>query len=427
MVFELGFGKMSLCEIAAAVGANGVFSAISPKRVVTDSREIENGDIFCALRGAKDGHDYVKEASARGALAVIAERKTAASLPHILTENTLGALEKWAKEARKRASNCRFIAVTGSVGKTTTKEALAKTLSARYHVFVSKENYNNALGVSLSLLSVPKESEIAVLELGSNAKGEIEHLSRIVSPDDAIITCIGHAHVGAFGCLEKTAEEKLGILKGLREKGTLYIKNEDPYLKTVPQEGVRTVKVNASSLSEDTAVAYALGFAEAIGKDRGLSDNQLKAGLNAALQSDVRRKTEVIRDVTLIDDGYNASPESMLSAFSLLKRREGKRKILVIGDMLELGIHATRLHQEIGYAAAFADIVFAFGSYAPVYRNAIEKTKKNTVHLLKATTPKEQAEEILPLIKEGDAILFKASHALRADKVARELSNLLKR
>ncbi len=423
MIFELGIGKMPLNEIARAIGAKGMFSTAVPQRIVTDSRQVEEGDIFCALNGKNDGHNYIPEAAKKGAIAVIAEHTTDCKIPHLLSRSTEHALAMWAHIARERQTGCRFIAVTGSVGKTTTKTVIATMLGVRLPVFASQGNYNNALGVPLSLLSIPPHSKVAILELGSNACGEIEHLSRTVAPDDAVITGIGHAHIGAFGSLEATAKEKYAVTSGMRAGGILYIKKGDRFPMGV--KDIRTVHTEPYPDVRDIAMASALGFACSIGKNYSLSDSDIKRGIRLAQDSDIRRKIKKCGEITLIDDSYNASPESMLAAFAFLKNGAGKRKILVLGDMLELGCYSERLHRETGYAASFADAVFLFGQYANVLASAIEERKSGISYVLRGNTPQERAQEIYGFLQENDALLFKASRELSADKIADALYDLL--
>ena len=178
-----------------------------PTRLVTHTGEIQEGDLFCALKGKKDGHDYIREACERGASAVISERKTEADIPHILVHSTQEALGTGAGAVTAGAFPIR-IGITGSVGKTTVKEALRATLSVRFRVHATHENQNNELGLPFTLLSAPCDSEVLVCEVGISHPSEMEPLSQILRPHLSVITCIGHAHIGAFGSREKIAEEK---------------------------------------------------------------------------------------------------------------------------------------------------------------------------------------------------------------------------
>ncbi len=426
MVFELGVGKMPLARIASLIGARGRFSTEEPRRVVTDSREVKEGDLFCALRGKDDGHRYIAEAQGRGALAVLAERRGDGTLPHLLVESTEGALAEWASAARRAHTACRYIAVTGSVGKTTTKNAIAETLGMRFSVFASRENYNNALGVPLSLLSVPREAEVAVLELGSNGRGEISYLSELLSPSDGVITAIGHAHIGAFGSLRETAKEKLGILKGMETGGRLFLKASDPYLANVSAEGITVIYAEEYGENGDIAARSAHGFAATLGKAYGLCAEELAAGLSRAARKDIRRRIGSYGSITVIDDSYNASPESMLAAFEFLRLRARERKILILGDMLELGEASEELHKRVGESAAFADTVFLFGKHARDYLAGIkEQDSACSAYLLEGTCAEEYAEEILRTLKKKDTVLIKASHGMHGERIAAALYALL--
>lgn len=423
MVFELGVGRMPLAEIAEAVGAKGVTSREVPKRIVTDSREVREGDLFCALRGSTDGHRYIPEAKKNGAAAVLCEEKADVSLPMLTVPSTVNALWAWASAAREAHCRCRYAAITGSVGKTTTKCVIAETLRQDLKVFASEGNYNNGLGVPLSMLSVPKDTEIAILELGSNAMGEIVNLAKLVSPTDGIITAIGHAHIGAFGSLEGTAREKLGLLDGLRGGGNLFLKEGDPYLAEVKSSRHSVIYVKEASEVSDPAMRNALGFAAAFGKAVGLPPLQLKEGLCRAAQTEVRRRIYRYGDICVIDDSYNASPEAMTAAFAFLKACEGRRKILVLGDMLELGAASEELHKEVGANAAFADLIYLFGQNTNDYRSGMRGA--SAAVLPPYATHEVWADAIFRTLRAGDTVLIKASHGLHGERLTAALCKRL--
>jgi len=424
MIIDLGIGRIPLNTLKELLHAEGDAVLKTPLRLVTNSKEIRENDLFCALRGNIDGHTFAKEAEENGALAILAEERTDASLPHIIVGNTAESLAIWAHAALKDHP-CRRIAVTGSVGKTTTKNAIAAMLGTRFRVHASQENYNNLLGVAFTVLSMPRDSEILIAELGTNHPGEIAALAKIIEPNDAVITRIGHAHIGAFGTLDAIAREKLSVRAGMKRGGRLYVPKNEPLLSLHPI-GISTKKINTLPTKDtDIATHASLSFAKAIAKTYFLSKEEIAHGEIIIKSRDARRKTKWAYDICLIDDAYNASPEAMTAAFAYLAAQSRSRKILVLGDMLELGEHTAAAHRRTGKeASATADLVFFFGEYQNFYLEGARGQKAKAVGLL-STDAMALAKEILPFLRKGDTLLFKASHSLRADLICDALFSLL--
>lgn len=425
MVFDLGIGKMSLAALSKLLSDEKSENEATPLRIVTHSAEIENGDLFCALRGEKDGHLFAKEAAERGALAILAEEETEAKLPHILVKNVIESLGVWANHVCRTAKIHR-IAITGSVGKTSTKNAVATVLGVRFRVHAARENYNNLLGVPLTVLETPPQTEILVAELGTNQRGEIAKLSAILEPHTAIITRIGQAHIGAFGSRGAIADEKLSVMEHLSPQGKLFLPPNEPLLDASLAHGGRTEVPPLPSLQGkklDIAAATSLGYAYAVGKSFGLTEEELSEGLQRAASTDLRRKKIWAGNVCLIDDTYNASPESMQVALEYLSEFAPKRKIAVLGDMLELGNECKRLHEEAGKTAACsADVCFFFGENAEHYMNGAHAGE---CHRLPVGAPMDTARALLPFLQKGDTVLFKASHGVHAERVCNALRKLL--
>ncbi len=445
MIISLGIGAVPFGKIARLCDTTvpKAIESKTPKRLVTDSREVEAGDLFCALKGMDDGHRYTKEAASRGACAVLAETETNAPIPHILVPSVRGALGDWARGVAEKPSLLR-IGITGSVGKTTVKNAVAAMLSEEYSVHATHENFNNDLGLPFTLLSAPKETEIAVCELGTGGKGEMKVLSGILCPHISLITCIGHAHIGAFGSREAIAEEKLKILSHAKGNGLLFVCAKEPLLTVLPPRGIRRIPVLPFADKDyqdarlpfdasDVAKNFALAYAQAVGRALFLTQDAIRAGLLRILALDARRKEETVGGIRILDDGYNASPESMLGALKYLSASANGRRIAVLGDMLELGEESAKYHRAVGrYAAEHADLLFFFGAYAKEYvagAASFGASEKGHASAPQYTVVNGDKKEIANAIAEhlasGDTVLFKASHALKTELLVQEIKKLI--
>lgn len=439
MIVALGLGAVTYAEIAQLCGATVPkdLHGMRPHRLVTDSREIEKGDLFCALQGIDDGHKYVREAARRGANAVLAERDTHVPIPHILVPSVRKALGDWAIGVSDKKGLIR-IGITGSVGKTTVKDAVSLMLSKRFSVHATYGNFNNDLGLPFTLLSAPKESEIAVCELGVSHKGEMKELSRILRPHISLITCIGHAHIGAFGTRDSIAEEKLDILAHAEEDGVLFVPFCEPLLSRLLPHGIRRVSVAPFEEKDyakhglrppvdDVARNFALGYANAIAKEFSLSHDMIASGLKTILALETHRHEAYIKEMLFIDDGYNASPESVIGALRYLGTKGATRRVAVLGDMLELGEKAADYHRAVGrFAAKHAERLFFFGAYAEEYAKGAyaagghpdaSPCHGGCVFSVLEGEKEENAKKIAVSLLAGDAVLFKASRALQVEKM----------
>lgn len=419
--------------------------------VSTDSRLVEKGDLFVAIKGKKyDGNDYLEEAFKRGAALLIGERK--AFFSHTVKDSAL-----WlARLASLHLSINRpyTVAITGSVGKTTTKEYVYRALSVRYRVHKTEENENNLLGLSKTILSRPRDCDMLITELGSNHKGEIALLSSLLCPDAVILTAIGRAHLGMFGSPEEIFSEKASVLQGLKQGGLVLLNKDDERLCTLSPQNTSLFFVSQKkeadlyadeidffeegvsfflrSGEESFAVSLpisspiglsALLFALAIAKCLGI---EWKAALSAFLKPiSIKGRQELLykNEYVIIDDTYNASPESMKAALSyLLKVGENKRRIAVLGDMAELGESAPKIHEEIGKEAArSADLLFAFGSMAGAYERGAIKGGLAPSSAYTFPTPKACAEKIKAEVRKNDVLLIKSSHVAGGDGIVKEL------
>ncbi len=435
MVINLGIGALPLSKVARFMGAKispTTNTSFSPKRLVTNSKQILAGDVFCALRGKEDGHRYIEEAAARGASAIICDFSPRSSLPTLTVNDTRLALGRWARES---LALCRptVIAITGSVGKTTAKNTLTAMLSAMAPTHATANNQNNALGVPFTVLSAPQDTHFLVVECGTDHPGEIEYLSSILAPDIAIITCIGHAHIGTFGSREAIAKEKLAIASHMKN-GTLFVPFGEKLTSCFSSPLVNTVAVNllneqeknaASLANADLPALWALSYAKAVALHLRLPFDATSPALLHAAHS--RRKAVWEKGILWIDDCYNASPESVYAAIlSLLSH--GDKRILILGDMLELGQRTVAMHRAMGKLAALhASVCFFFGEYAPYYAEGARTVggscnpkAKRHFQVLKGSL-NEMANAVLPYLSRESAVLIKASRALHAEDLLQQI------
>lgn len=420
--------------------------------VTTDSRLVEKGDIFIAIKGNRqDGNDFLEEALGRGASLLVGERP----FPGAVTvgDSTLFL----ARLASLHLSLDRpyIVAITGSVGKTTTKEYVARALSVRFRVHKTEENENNLLGLSKTLLSRPSNCDILIAELGSNHKGEIALLSSLLRPDAAVLTTIGHAHLGMFGNEEAIFLEKTSLLTHLSKGGIAFLNGDDPYLCTlssskekplffVSQKGPSDLYAESITFSHQkvsftlceqrrvlpvsfpliSPVALsALLFALALSAHLGIEWEEALAAFQAPITVKGRQQLLSLNEYTIIDDTYNASPESMRAALSLLLREGEKgRRIAVLGDMAELGKESAAMHEAIGReAATAAHRLYAFGEMAEAYkRGALSGgLPQKDIHTFQ--TAEECCSRIAGDLSPHDVVLIKASHVAGGDRIVKEL------
>nr|WP_237690627.1 UDP-N-acetylmuramoyl-tripeptide--D-alanyl-D-alanine ligase [Paenibacillus caui] len=435
--------------------------------VITDSRKLTEGCLFVPLAGEKfDGHDFAAEALRRGAAAVMWQKDHGvppAEGPVILVDDTLAALQRLSS-AYLQASRARVIGITGSNGKTTTKDIVTSLLSTAYKVHKTQGNFNNHIGLPLTILSMPEDREFAVLEMGMSARGEIALLSGLAQPETAIITNIGESHLEYLGSRQEIARAKLEIVSGMKPGGLLVYNGDEPLIPEALREG-RTVKpqqlntftfglqpdnddyptgimfqsggtvftshrfgpdiVFSLPLLGRHNVANALG-AMAVAFHYGVSGEQIRKGLEDLLLTGMR--IEVMKGVsglTILNDAYNASPTSMRAAIEVLQSMKGfRRKIAVLGDMLELGEGAEQFHREVGQylTPEKADFLFAYGALGTyIAEGAAERLPASAVHAY--TDKSKLIQELEQFLQPGDIVLVKASRGNRLEEVALHLKN----
>ena len=412
-----------------------------------DTRSLQPGQLFIALQGVRDGHDYIPAAIAKGAAAVLCSRKVG-DYPAILVKDPRTALGDIAREALKRIG-AKVVAVTGSVGKSTTKEMIAAVLSGTFRVSRTPANHNNDIGMPMAILDMPEDTEVAVLEMGMNHFREIAYLSCIAHPDVAVIINVGTAHIEFLGTQQGIRQAKLEILEGMTPQGMLLLNGDDTMLRCLdvtPKQrityfgasegcdvraldvsqkgGVLRFTVEAGRLTfpvemkleGEHYVADALA-AVTVGLKLGVHPDKIRQQLDAFQNMSGRQEIFEAKGCTIINDCYNAGPESMAAALNVLGNRPG-RHIAVLGDMLELGDCAQAEHYKIGrIAAEKADMVFAFGPHAGrVLDGTI--TGGMPENMGRAFDSREDLITALRrAVKPGDVILFKGSHGMHLEKV----------
>ena len=417
-----------------------IFSAVN--RIVIDSREDCSSALFVPIKGEKqDGHRFIPMAIEHGAKYIFTaenEEELIKSYPDVHfypVKDTLEALQEFGAFCRKKYKGT-LIGVTGSVGKTTTREMIATALSSEKKVFQTKGNANSQIGVPITLFAMARENrEISVIEMGVSLPGEMERLAGMTSVDFAVFTNIGDAHLENMHTKENTCFEKLHILMGEKRKVELYLPKRDPILSALTEEKIEDMgflqDISVSLFFYDKAsiplsvpgehMKENAGVALLLAKRLGISENAAVRALTAFRGLPGRGERLFTKDgITIIDDSYNASPSSMKAAVQVLSREKGKRRIAVLGDMNELGTEELILHREVGeeMRRLSLDCLFTLGEKAKEIRTGLRDKKLPGA----ACTSLDELEKALSEeIKEGDVILFKASHSLSLSTVIKKI------
>lgn len=426
--------------------------------LVTDNRQIGPGGMFVAIRGERvDGNRFIPAAYEAGALCCLSEQPPEdRTKPYIQVSSCLQALKDMAAYYRMQYP-VKVIGVTGSVGKTTTKEMLASVLSEHFCILKTQGNFNNEIGVPLTLFNLREEHEVAIVEMGISDFGEMSRLTAIAKPDLCVITNIGQCHLEQLGDLDGVLRAKTEIFEGLSEQGTAYLNGDDEKLITVQdvhgrkpvffgtgqQNTVYPVNMVSAGLAGTTfelatpdgmipvrvpvpgrhMVTNALAAA-AIGRDLGLSLGEIASGIAAFQPVEGHGSILETGRFTIMYDCYNANPVSMKAGIDVLSQASG-RKVAVIGDMFELGEQEQEMHFDTGVYAADKglDLIVAVGSLAQQYEAGVRSV--NPMQNLHYFVTKEDAMEKLPsLLQDGDSILVKASHGMHLEKIVAFLQEM---
>lgn len=428
-------------------------------RVRTDSREVERGDLFVALRGPNyDGHDFVAESFRRGAGAALVERGAVrqgrvlaprpAESPLIAVEDTRRALCDLS-QAWRRTLPVRVVGVTGSCGKTSTKNILHHVLEESWRTVASERSYNNDIGVPLTLLRIQPGTEVAIVEMGTNGPGEIERLAGLAQPQIGIVTNVFEAHLEGLGSLDGVAVEKSSLIRALPADGVAILNADCPrsaWLRTQTEARVRTVGLTEGADYRATEVSFSgLGtsfvfrgrrvtipltgthfvhnvlFALAVADHLGMPMEAIAERLREIPVTPGRMERKSAGPFEILDDSYNASPASVRAALQAVQGLgEDRPVVLVLGDMLELGERSTALHRELASEIqryAFARVV-TVGRESRAIHEALNASGGRAGHF-------EDAEDLLPRlgdwVQDGDRVLVKGSNALGLKRVVREL------
>jgi len=451
---------MTLKEIAKAVDGRVIGNEnLLINSVTTDSRNIEKKDLFIALRGENfDGHDFIADFFNNGGIAVVSEEENRGE-NIVLVEDTRKALLDIAAYYRKKF-DIPIIAITGSVGKTSTKDMLHCVMSQKGKTLKTQGNFNNEIGVPLTIFNLDNNIEIAILEMGMNHFGEISRLTNAVRPTAAVITNIGMAHIGYLGGQEGILKAKLEILEGLSKDSLVVLNGDDKSLYNLKgslpfrtifygidnlncdilaynivlgrDKSKFDVKIEDKEYHFETNVVgghhvYNVLASIALGIEYGISVNDIQKGVSEFQTGSMRQSIIDRDDIRIIEDCYNASPDSMESALRVMYQLGGRgRKIAVLGDMLEMGEYAEEMHRYIGRRVAEnrADVLVTVGTNAKLIA---AEARKCGVFEIQSFDDKEEALEYLNNnTQKNDTILFKASRKMKFEELSQGLKPVLK-
>jgi UDP-N-acetylmuramoyl-tripeptide--D-alanyl-D-alanine ligase len=413
-----------------------------------DTRKLRPGQLFIVLQGARDGHDFIPAAMEAGAAAVLCSRSVG-DYPAIIVEDPRKALGDIAREERRRIG-MKVVGITGSVGKSTTKEMIAAVLSTAFMVSKTPENHNNDIGMPMAILGMSEDTQVAVLEMGMNHFREIAYLASIALPDMAVITNIGTMHIEHLGSQQGILQAKLEIVEGMTPGSKLLFNGDDALLWNVrrrenmkvtyfgvenPESDYRAVDIKETSGSLSFRAITARGeldvqmpvegvhyavdamAAVGVGMEFGVTPEQIRDSLASFQNMEGRQEIFEAKGCTIIKDCYNAGPESMAAALAVLGNKPGRR-VAVLGDMLELGVCAPAEHYRLGrIAAEKADVLIAYG---PLSTRTVSGavTGGMPTHLAKAFEDRDAAAAALKrMVRDGDVLLVKGSRGMRMELI----------
>ncbi|MBU9720961.1 MULTISPECIES: UDP-N-acetylmuramoyl-tripeptide--D-alanyl-D-alanine ligase [Bacillaceae] len=453
--------KRKLTDIAAWVNGEVVGPVVADAEVVgvsTDTRTIKPGNLYIPIVGENfNGHDFVESAISSGATGALwgkNQPNPPDNVPLILVEDTLLALQELSKKYLASIP-AKVVGITGSNGKTTTKDMVTSVLGTAFKVQKTEGNYNNHIGLPLTILSLEEDTEVAVLEMGMSGRGEIELLSNIAKPDAAIITNIGESHLQDLGSREGISEAKFEITTGLKEGGAFVIHGNEPLLteKVVdspfnvitfgssdtndyyPKEIVQKSDGTYFKINEANGTEFFIPVlgkhninnalsAIAVAQQFTVSVENIKKGLESIKITGMR--TELLQGkngVAVINDAYNASPTSMRAAIELLQDlKDYGKKIVVLGDMLELGENEDIFHFEVGKGIDPEKISYVF-TYGELGLKIAEGAREifSEEHVLAYTDKQELIDKLKSVVAEGDIVLVKGSRGMKLEEVVNAL------
>ena len=423
-----------------------------------DSRTVKPGDCFFAVKGENfDGHDYVVDAFAKGAVCAVISRAVGgeglAERSLLKVADTVRSLGDFAAEFRRQVG-FKVVAITGSVGKTTTRQITAHALSRRFRVHQSPKSFNNNIGVPLTLLAADPEDEIVVAELGSNHPGEIAYLTRIAQPDIAVVTNVHPAHLEGFGDLEAIVQEKLSISEGLGPDGAFIINSDladacrakradfvtfgksdsaDYRVRDVSSDGLTSrftiegteIHLPAAGAGnvENTLAAWA------VCSRLGLKIDDFAEAVRTLPAVSMRAEVLDIGTLTVLNDCYNANPASMENALGILQglcKGTNRRSVFICGDMAELGAEAERLHEELGESILRANVqlLISVGRLAEIAAGSAQRSAKGDLQVKCFKDARSVCNNLHEFVKDYDIVLVKGSRCARLETAVGKLKEL---
>lgn len=468
MKIRLGLENLSAETIARLCSGElvrGPMTDLTIKYVCTDSREADGDTLFIVTVGERvDGHNYIASAIASGCRSFLCQYIPDGIITDgcafILVPDSVAAISYLAKGYREE-QKLRSIAITGSVGKTTTKELVASVMREKYDTYCTDGNFNSVIGMPMSLMQAPNSAEMGVFEMGMSGFGEIESMSDCASPSLAIVTNIGTSHLEYLKTRENICRAKLEVASGLDDGGYLLLCGDEPLLRRakdiVKRDDINYVYVSTDGADADYSaenirlfenyslfdlnargsyirdilvdipgkhIVFNAAMAYAAADILGLSDDEIRRGILKYTPAGNRQNIYERGGIKIIADCYNAAPESMHAAINVLCGFSGKRKIAVLGDMLELGENSDEMHFEVGaYAADKVQMLFTYGENARgIADGAISAgIDKSCVCSFSRDESDALAKKLGSVIGEGDAVLFKGSRAMRLEEIIEKL------
>ena len=439
--------------------AETAFSGVS-----IDSRNVRDGDLFIAIRGENhDGHDYVFDALEKGATAAVVargwlseqKRRSVRGRPLIPVDDTIEALQALSRYHRQRLG-LPVVAITGSNGKTTTKDMTASVLRTRYRVMRSESSFNNHIGVPLTLLWLRRSHEVAVVEMGMNHGGEIAHLCTVAEPTAGVITNVSTAHLEFMGDLDGVAEAKAELAEAIGPHGFLVLNSDDPKVTAMRERSearIITFGLESDAEIKGEIVDFRRGIfpvfringgpaihlevpgthnvmnglaAAAVGEAMGCTPEQVKKGLEAF--QGARWRTEIVETegILVVNDSYNANPVSASAALRILcdfENGSSHRRVAVLGDMLELGETAVQSHQELGEESAGSgiELLVAVGDFASEVIEGAVRAGLPSEMTISSRNVDEAWRELVPRLQQGDLVLVKGSRRVGLEKLVERI------
>ena len=442
-------GKITLRQAAAWCGGTveEKYADVEFLGATNDTRRLQPGQLFVALQGVRDGHEFIHNAMSNGAAAVLCTRMVG-DYPAIYVSNTRLALGEIARRERMRIG-MQVVGITGSVGKSTTKEMIAQVMETTFRTAKTPANHNNDIGMPMAILGMPEDTQVAVVEMGMNHFREMAYLSRIARPDLAVILNIGTMHMEHLGSQEGIRRAKMEILEGMAPDARLVLNGDDALLRSLEEQPEQPIlyfgtddslNVYATDIRQDDTLRFTAHddggdsfpvrlhvegshyvpdalAAVTVGLAMGVTPANIRTGLDCFRNMSGRQEVLEIGGITFIKDCYNAGPESMEAALKVLGKKPGRR-VAVLGDMLELGACTAAEHYRVGrLAAAKSDLVFAFGPNAERVVNGCITGGMEKFHVQGFTEMDKIIAALKRMLLPGDVVLVKGSHGMHMEQI----------